>query len=178
MLAGQVPAQHVVDRDRAPVVLAGAAVHQDHGRAALDELLQPRIPAVVHRRDEYASTRCSSTSRGDAAPAGVVTAAADHNGEAALFGDSFRSSDNVGEERVGHIEHEDGDHAAAAGPQLPGGVVADVPERLDGVEHALAGGGGNDVGPVQHVAHRADRNAGLARDLLDARRRHGSSART
>jgi hypothetical protein len=81
---------------------------------------------------------------------------------------------DVGEERVGHVEHDDRDLAAAPGPQLAGRVVADVTERGDRVVDPLPGLLGHGVRAVEHVAHGADGDAGLARDLLDARRRHAS----
>jgi hypothetical protein len=46
-------------------------------------------------------------------------------------------ADDVGEERVGHVEHDDRDLAAASGPQLAGRVVADIAERGDRVVHPL-----------------------------------------
>ncbi len=64
------------------------------------------------------------------------------------------------------VQHDDRDLPAAPGPQLSGQVVADVPEHLDRVEHPLPGTGRDKVRTVEDVAHRTDRDSGMARDLL------------
>ena len=83
--AGEPAAEHVVDRDRAAVVPARAAVDQHDRGAALDELLQPRVAAVVDRGDEHAADPLLLQQVEVAAlPAGVLAAVADDDHDAAL----------------------------------------------------------------------------------------------
>ena len=75
-------------------------------------------------------------------PAGSVVAVAEDHGEPGGLGDVLDAAGDVGEERVGDVEHDQADRAAAAGAQLPGRLVADEAERGDRGVDPLAGSPG------------------------------------
>ncbi len=79
---------------------------------------------------------------------------------------------DVHEERVAHVEHEQGHDPALAGPQLAGGLAADVAELLDHRLHTVPGRLGDQIGPVDHIGHRAHGDAGLAGHVLDSDHTH------
>jgi hypothetical protein len=99
---------------------------------------------------------------------GVVIAIAQDDCEAGVVGGVFNTSCDIGEERVGDVEDDKPDRAAVAGAQLPGRLVADEAEIADRVEDPSASRFGDDVGSVEDVGDRADRDAGHARDVTDA----------
>ena len=53
----------------------------------------------------------------------------------------FGAARDVGEERVAHVEHDEPDRRAAAGAQLPRGIVAHETELVDRGLHPLHGSG-------------------------------------
>ena len=144
-----------------------------------DELLQPGVSPVVDRGDEHAldALLLEQVEMASLASRALPAVADDDHGPGGLDG-LLGAAHHIGEEGVGHVEDDDGDGAAVSGAQLAGGVVADVAELLDRVEDAPTGRFGDHLGPVEHVAHRAERDARLASDLLDARRVHHSSSVT
>ena len=169
MLGREPAAEHVVDRHRAAVGLAGAAVDQDHGDAALDEPLQLLLVAGVRRGDEQPPDPLLLQQIQVVPLAGrVLAAVADDEHSAGLLDDLLGAAHDVGEERVGHIQHHDGHRPAATGAQVTRGVVADVAELFDGVEHALAGLRGHRLRTVEHIADRAHGHASALCDLLDS----------
>ena len=87
----------------------------------------------------------------------------------------LHAAGDVGEERVRHVEHDQADGAAPAGPQLARRLVPDEPQLLDRGLHPDAGGLGNHVRPVEHIGHRANGDASVGSDIPDADRRvcHG-----
>jgi hypothetical protein len=170
---GEPAAEHVVDRHRAAARLAGAAVDQHDRDAALDEAVEPGMGAVGHRGDEQPLYPLLLQHVEVALLAGGVLTAVAHDEHAAGGLDhALGTAHHVGEERVGHVEHHDGDGAAAPGAELAGGVVAYVAEFGDRVEYPAAGRLGHRFGSVEHVAHRAQRHSRAPGNLLDAGR-HG-----
>ena len=122
-------------------------------------------------------TRCSSSrSRWRRSRAGVLAAVADddHQPPCSSAAASAPRTTSV-KNGLATSSTTMRDRAAAPGAQLAGRVVADVAELGDRVEDPLAGGRGHHVGPVEHVAHRAEETPARAGDLLDARSCHGSS---
>ena len=124
-------------------------------------------------------TRCSaSTSRCAASSAGEVVGVAEDHRQARGVGRLLDAARDVGEERVGDVEHDQADGAAVPGPQVPGRLVADE-ARASAIASLdpLAGAGADRVGPVEHVADGADRDAGPLGDVPDAAGQRSSSAR-
>ncbi len=69
-------------------------------------------------------------------------------------------------------QHQAKDAALAAG-QRAGGLRGDEAETGDGLVDELEGLGADLLGVVERVAHRAERDAGLARDVTDLHLCHG-----
>jgi hypothetical protein len=165
---GDLAAAAVIDRDRA---LPGGTrpVEQHHRGAAVTDAAQLGRPAV-HRGDEDAAHPLLLEHA--QVPAllvvGLVGVAQDH-GVARGLGIVLDAARDLGEERVGHVEHDQAEAAAAAGPELTGRPVRDEPELLHGGLDAGPGQRPDQVGMVQHVRDRADRHPGQARHVLHAR---------
>src|SRR5262249_53589214 len=119
VLAGQPPTEDVVDRDRAAVPLARAAVDQHHRRPAVHQVLDPAVATTVNRRDQHA-LHALLLQQVEVAPLAVdvLSAVADHHDRAGRLNRGLGSPYDVGEERVGHVEDDDGHRTAAAGTQL------------------------------------------------------------
>jgi hypothetical protein len=167
---GEVAAEHVVDRDRALAAGRRPAVDQDDRRAAP---LQPGEPRARpdHRRDEHPLHPVLFEQFQVALLlAFLVVAVAQDDGEARLVRLVLHAAGQVGEERVGHVEHHQADRPAAPGAQLAGGLVAHEAEFRDRGVHPVAGRPGHDVGPVEHVGDRGDGDAGVGGDIPDADR--------
>ena len=85
-------------------------------------------------------TRCSSSrSRYCGLAAWIVVAVAQIDRQTRRLRGLLDAARNVGEERVGRIEHHVTEAPAAAGPELAGVLVAHEPQLLDRVEHSLPG---------------------------------------
>ena len=158
----------VIDGDRA---LPGRArpVQQDHRRAAVADA--PQLGrAAVHRGDEDAADPLLL--QDPQVPALLVVrlvgVAQDHRVARGL-GVVLDAPGHLGEERVGHVQHDQPEAAAPACAQLAGGAVRDEAELLHGGLDASPGQRPHQVGMVQHVRHRADRHPGQARHVLHAR---------
>jgi Helix-turn-helix domain len=169
---GEVTAEHVVDRDRALAARRRPAVDEDHRRSAPLQPGEPRARAD-HRRDEHALHPVLFEQFQVALLlAFLVVAVAQDDGEAGLARLVFHAARQVGEERVGHVEHHQAERPAPPRAKLAGGLVAHEAELRDRGVHPLARRPGHDVGPVEHVGHRGDGDAGVGGDLPDADR-HG-----
>ncbi|MGX9899979.1 hypothetical protein ACW0JT_08780 [Arthrobacter sp. SA17] len=57
-----------------------------------------------------------------------------------------------------------------AGPELPGSIIAHEAKIIDGLQDAFLGSLGNTVRVVQDVGNRADGDARLIRNILNAGR--------
>ncbi len=101
---------------------------------------------------------------------GVLPAVAENDREACFCGGFFGAARDVGEERVGGVEHQQADRATATRAQLTRRLVAHEAERLDGGLDPVAGLFGHPLRSVQHVRHGSDRDPGMGRDILDAAR--------
>ena len=73
-----------------------------------------------------------------------------------LRGAALRASGDVGEERVADIKDKQRHASGPLGFELPGGVIADEAELVDGGMHASDGGRCHFVRGVQDVGHGAD----------------------
>jgi hypothetical protein len=168
VLGGQPPAEDVVGRDGALVRVRRASVDEDHRDAAVAECVQ-LWGQLGGRGDEDAVHPLlgeQAQVRGLLLRA-VVGVAQDHR-EAGRVDDVLDPAGDVGEEGVGHVEHHQADGAAGARAQLTCRLVADEAEGGDRVEDLGPGGFADHVGPVEDVAHRADRHPGPAGDVPDA----------
>jgi hypothetical protein len=106
----------------------------------------------------------------------AVVGVAEEHRQAGAVGDVLDAAGDVGEERVGDVEHDQADRAAAPGAQVAGGLVAHEAEDGDRGQHPLAGRRADRIGPVEDVADRPDRDPGVLGDVADARG-HGVSSR-
>jgi hypothetical protein len=177
VLDGEAAAREVVDRDGAEGGVAARAVDEHGGDAALAQPLEPRGD-VAERGDEHAVHVLLLEQvevRGLAVAA--LVAVAEDDREAGLRRLVFRAACHVGEEGVAHVEHDETHGLAASGAQLPGGVVADEAELVDGLQHAGDGARGDLVGPVEHVGDGADRHARALGDVAHASDAHRAAVR-
>src|SRR3712207_4284414 len=162
------PAEDVVGRDGALVWARRAAVDEDDRDAAVAECVQ-LWGQLGGRGDEDAVHPLlgeQAQVRGLLLRA-VVGVAQDHR-EAGRVDDVLDPAGDVGEEGVGDVEHHQADGATGTRPQLTSQLVADEAEGGDRVEDLGPGGRADHVGPVEDVAHRADRHPGPAGDVPDA----------
>lgn len=97
---------------------------------------------------------------------GVAGAVAREHDAAVLEDRVLDTPCDVGEERVRCVDHHEADRATGAGAELAGGLVVDVPERLDGRAHARQGGIGDQVRAVQHVGDGPHGHPSRGSDLL------------
>ena len=110
-------------------------------------------------------------------PLGRLRAVADVHGVPRRVEVVLGPQHDVGEERVGDVDHHHADRSAAAGAQLAGRLVADPAELVDRLPHPLLGGRGHQVRGVEHVRDRAHGYAGQRRDVLHAHRAAGRHER-
>ena len=166
----EVAAEHVVDRDRALAAGRRPAVDEHHGGAPPLQPGQPRARAG-HRRDQHALHPVRFEQPQEALLlALLVIAVAQDDRQPGLAGLVLHPACHVGEERVGHVEHDKPDRPAVPGAQLARGLVPDEPELPDRRVHPVAGLLSHDFGPVEHVRDRGDGDAGVRGDLPDADR--------
>ncbi|GAB4003489.1 hypothetical protein GCM10029992_45380 [Glycomyces albus] len=157
---GQAAAVLVVDGDRAVRVAARAAVDEDDRDVVGGQPGQPFGRGFVDRGDEQAEDPLLLEDLQVALLPREVLAGVAHGDHAAGRVDQrLGPAHDVGEERVGHVEDDDGDVAAAPGPQLAGRVVAHVAQLGDGGLDPRAGVFGDGFGAVEDVGDRADRYA-------------------
>ena len=97
----------------------------------------------------------------------ALAAVADHHPETGVPGRALGAAGDVDEERVAHVQHQQGHDAAAARPELPGRLAADVAELLDRREDTGPGVGKHRLGAVDHVGDRAHGDSGLPGHVLD-----------
>ena len=131
VVGGQPAAEDVVHRDRALVRAGRPAVDQHHRHAAVAQRRRargraPAVGVIEHALDAAAR---SSTSRCAASLAGRSSELQRMTARPSAFGDLLDAAGDVGEERVGDVEHDQADGAAAAGAQLAGRLVADEAQR-------------------------------------------------
>ena len=166
----EVAAEHVVDGDRAVAARRRPAVHKHDRRAAPLQPGQPRARAD-HRGDQHALHPVLLEQFQVALfLALLLVAVAQDDREARLARLVLHAAGQVGEERVGHVEHDQADRPAPAGPQLAGRLVPDEAEFPDRGVHPVPRRPGDDFWPVEHVGDRGDGDAGVRRDIPDADR--------
>ena len=162
------PAAAVVDGDRA---LAGRTrpVEQHHGSAPLSDPAQLGRPAVDRGDEDAAHPLLLEHAQVPALLVVRLVGVAQDHGVARGLGVVLDAARDLGEERVGHVEHDQPETAAAAGPELAGGSVRDEAELLHRGLDTGPGERPDQVGMVQHVRDGADGHPGQARHVLHAR---------
>jgi hypothetical protein len=90
----------------------------------------------------------------------AVVAVAEEEREVAVLGDMLHPLGDVGEERVGGVEHDVADRAAAARAELAGRLVAHEPEIGHRLLDPRPSGSADAVGLVEDVGHRAQGHPG------------------
>jgi hypothetical protein len=101
-------------------------------------------------------------------PVRVVPAVAQQHGAAVHGRGILGCPDQGGEEWIADVQDHDADGSAVPCPQLPGGVVADETEFVDGLQYPVLGALGDAVGIVEDVGDRPHRNLRMGGDVLDA----------
>jgi hypothetical protein len=168
VLGGEPAAGDVVDRDRALVGARRLPVDEDHRHAALAQRRE-RGGEDGGRRDQHALHTLLGEHVEVRRLLGLpVVGVAEDHGEAGRVGRLLDAAGDVGEERVGDVEHDQADGPAHPGAQLAGRLVAHEAEGHDRVEHPAAGLLADGLGAVEHVADRAHRDPGVAGDVADA----------
>ena len=163
-------AQLVVDGHAAPGRVVARAVDDHQRRAALPRLVEHRGPRV-HRRDEDAEDApLLEPAQVGQLPLRSLVAVAEEERNASDLGRGLHPGRDIGEERVGRVEHDVADGVAPAGLQLPGRLVADEAEVQHRPLHPLAGGRADLLGPVEDVRDGAKRHPRGERDVLDPHR--------
>ena len=162
-------AQHVVDGDRAERLVARRTVH-DHDRSPPPGHAGQVLGLRVEGRDEDAlHPLLDEVVEVRHLAVGPVAAVAHVEREVALLGRLLDPGGDVGEERVGRVEHHVRQRAAAPRPQVPRSLVAHEAEVGHRLLDPATGRWADPVGPVQHVRHRAERDTRPLGDVLDAR---------
>ena len=169
--------EHVVDGDRAERHVPRRTVHDHHGRAATSHAGQVLGLGVEGRDEDALDALLDEVVEVRHLAVGPVAAVAHVEREVTLLGRLLDPGGDVGEERVGRVEHHVGQRPAASRPQVPRGLVAHEAEVGHRLLDPAAGGGADPVGPVQHVGHRAERHPRARGDVLDARHLDPRSAR-
>ena len=100
-------------------------------------------------------------------PIGTLVAVAQEESQGLPLGDVLDPCGDIGEERVGGVEHDVGQRPALAGTQLAGRLVADEAQLSHGAFDALPGARADAVGAVEHVGHGAERDSRPRRDIPD-----------
>src|SRR5215831_2702697 len=85
---------------------------------------------------------------------------------------SLDPAGELGEERVVEVECHQRDRLALDPAQKPRGMVADVPELLDCLEHSGASLLGHDLRAVEDVRDRPDRDRGALSDVANRQALH------
>ena len=164
---GQPGAGHVIDGHRA-LPAATRAIDEHHRDAVPAQLIDP-AQVTSHRGEQDAvGTLLLEQRQVMPLPIGRGVTTRQDQRQAALGGDALNAAGDVGEERVAHVQDQQRDGAAPAGPQLAGGLVADEAEFGDGGANPLERGRRDPVGPVQRIGHRAERYSGPVSDVTDA----------
>jgi hypothetical protein len=100
----------------------------------------------------------------------LTIAATEQHGHPGGQSDRLDALGDVGEERVGHVEHDQTEHATVATAQVTSGGVGHVPQIPDGGEDAAAGGGRHAVALVEHGGNGTDRDPGALGDITHSDR--------
>jgi hypothetical protein len=167
--------QDIIDRHRTAIALSGPTVDEYDRDTAPHQMRQLWIAPTLDRGDQNSShTLLLQEVEVASFPGNVLTAVAHHGHSAGSLDRFLGTADDVGKEGVRDIEHDDGDGTATARPKLAGGVVANVADFPDDLEHTLPSLCRDHFGAVQHIADRAERDAGQMSDLFDARVVHRS----
>jgi hypothetical protein len=169
VLGGQPPAEDVVGRDGALVRARCPPVDQHDRDAAVAQRVQLRGQLGGRGDEDAVHPLLGEQAQVRGLLLRPVVGVAQDQRQAGGVDDVLDPAGDVGEERVGDVEHHQADGAAGAGAQLSRRLVAHEAEGRDRVEHPRAGGLADHVGPVEDVAHRADRHPGPAGDVADAR---------
>jgi hypothetical protein len=164
----EVTAQHVVDRDRTQA-RPGAAVDQHHGGAARGERLDVRSVGVDRGEQHTFHPLLFEQVEVEGLAPAVLGAVAQVHGKAGGVGRALHPPRDVGEERVGPVEHDVGEGAAAAAAQLAGRLVAHEAQLVDRGLHPPPHPLADQLRAVDDVGHRAERDAGARRHVLHAR---------
>ena len=128
-----------------------------------------RVVVATDRRDQDAlDALLLELGEVAALAAQVAGRVADDEDRADVGHDRLDAVRDVGEERVGGVEHDERERAALARPQLRGRTRCGR-SRARRSRRARAGrvSGATRSRPVEHVGDRADRHARAGRDLLD-----------
>ena len=164
----QLAAHDVVDRDRREAAVGGLPVDEHDRGASGAQVLEARH--VVGERGDQHAVHALLLEEVDVRPFAIVVlvAVAEQDRHAGFGGTIFGPAGDVGEEGVAHVEHDEADRAASSCAQLACRVVAHEAELVDRGLHAFDRGGGDLVGPVQHVRHGADRHGCRGRHISHA----------
>ena len=127
-----------------------------HGGRGVDRGEQDALHPLLHQRGEVGLLAL-----------GAVVAVADDHGHVRDLGGDLDALGDVGEERVGGVEHHVGDRPAGPHPQLAGELVAHEAELGHRPLDPLPGAGADHLGAVQHVGDGAEGDAGRGGDVLD-----------
>ncbi len=167
MAHGQSGAPDVVDGDRAALGAGCDAVDGDVGDAVPLEGGQVLTRRAGGGDQEAAHPLLGEEGQVFGLFGGALDAVAEHDTQPGGAGGALRARRDVDEERVGHVEDQQGDDAAASRAQMAGRLAPYVAEAFDGGLHALPGLLGHHRGPVDDVGDRAHGDPGGAGDLLD-----------
>ncbi len=107
---------------------------------------------------------------------GPLVGVADDDAVAEGAGLLLDGTGQLGEVRVHDVADDQAEGAGLVGAQRPGDGVGAVAQRLDGGQHAGAGGGADGRVAVERPGDRGDGHACLGGDVLDARHRRSTSS--
>ena len=133
----EMAALDVVDRHRADVVSGGLLVDEDDRDAGGREMLHDVSAGIGRGEEDSGDALLAELVDVEAFLVGVGSAGSEEDDVPVGGGARFGATGDGGEEGVADVEHDQRDRAAAAGAQLPGGVVAHIAEGVDGGAHAL-----------------------------------------
>ena len=154
VLGSEASAGHVVDGYGGKIAVVRLTINEHGRRAARTQAGEP-IADVAQRRDQNPvhALFLEQVEVGGLAFQ-VVVGISQQDGKAFFGRAIFGTTGKVGEERVGDVEHDESQAAAASGSQLAGSVVAHEAELVDSGLHAGDGRGRDLFRPIHDVRHR------------------------
>jgi hypothetical protein len=180
VLDRQFATQYVVDCHGAVGGDVSDPVDDDDGGAPAGHLVERGVVRVQRGDEDALDALLLQPSEVGPLALSPVRAVAQEEREVVPLHGVLDSLGDVGEERVGCVEHHVRQGLAAARSQLPRRLVAHEAQVRHGLFDPVSRRGADSVGPVENVGHRAQGNPGRQRCILDslalAYRRHVKQA--